>query len=84
MTDALYICRCAASDSPWPVCLQVSAGCVLLLGATALGTTAYLFTDLRQRRTYLETRKVMEVKTSIEEQSRTRVGGILCTHCPPF
>ncbi|XP_043233339.1 adenylate cyclase type 3-like [Amphibalanus amphitrite] len=51
---------------------RVTAGCVLLLGATALGTTAYLFTDLRQRRTYLETRKVIEVKTSIEEQSRTR------------
>ena len=56
-----------------PLCWQVTAGCVLLLGATALGTTAYLFTDLRQRRTYLETRKVIEVKTSIEEQSRTRV-----------
>ncbi|KAF0290133.1 Meiosis-specific with OB domain-containing protein [Amphibalanus amphitrite] len=60
------------------VCLPVTAGCVLLLGATALGTTAYLFTDLRQRRTYLETRKVIEVKTSIEEQSRTRVRKSLC------
>lgn len=81
-------CRCQTTQYSLSTCVhsvcvisavnsrQVAASGVLLLGAVALGTTAYLFTDLRQRRTYLETRKVIEVKTSIEEQSRTRVSSL--------
>ena len=53
--------------------VQVTGNLLLLLGSISLGLLAYLVSDSRQRRAFLDTRQSFEMRLTIEEQAREQV-----------
>jgi adenylate cyclase 3 len=51
----------------------VTGNVLLLLGSISLGLLAYLVSDSRQRRAFLDTRQSFEMRLTIEEQAREQV-----------
>ncbi|KAG1693336.1 Adenylate cyclase type 3 [Nymphon striatum] len=49
---------------------SIGTNALLLVAVNMLGTISYLHCDKRQRKAFLETRQSLEVKLTIEEQSR--------------
>jgi adenylate cyclase 3 len=59
-------------SSPYLV-LQIAANLILFLSTNLLGTMSFFFYERQQRRAFLETRKSLEVKLVLEEESQEQV-----------
>lgn len=69
LATAVALAPSAPSQTAAHLVQQMSCDALLLATSMALGLTAYFVEDAQQRRAFIETRRSLEVKLVIEEQS---------------